>query len=305
MSEADSKGVFSGEEDRPSFEEEIREDQRVIILCIADRYFAMDRPEKGRLISSISKPTDFELLSRNDLGKVGLYRPTMVNRVLVYCRWLDIQLQEDESFGEGDNPEDELLSVSATELRKWGRKFTLEHGIQALDEPVSVPITSAEQTKDPHARTEVTELKDGEFALKFKGMSEAPTFDGKVESFNTFNRDLHAWLGLYHLEVLIGDDRQKVKRQYPRRNNWFHSALILMCPGDSNPARVTIEKLCNDDGDLIIDGQKAYHALLEQYGGPDTRELLVDRAREKIRRARLEPTGDLGTHLAVLCLHHP
>ena len=61
-----------------------------------------------------------------------------------------------------------------------------------------------------------------------------------------------------------------------------------------------IENLCNDDGDLIIDGQKAYHTLLEQYGGPDTRELLVDRAREKIHRVRLEPTGDLGTHLAVL-----
>ena len=96
MSEADAKGVFSGEEERPTFKEELWEEQRAIIVRIADRYFDMDGPEKGRLISSISKPTDFELLSRNDLVEMGLSRPTMIKRVLVYCRWLDSQLQEDE-----------------------------------------------------------------------------------------------------------------------------------------------------------------------------------------------------------------
>ena len=62
-------------------------------------------------------------------------------------------------------------------------------------------------------------------------------------------------------------------------------------------ARVTIKNLKNKDGEKVIDGNLAYKAILDHY---DTRAMLVEQAWDRIRRACLEPTGDLGTHLVVL-----
>ena len=55
---------------------------------------------------------------------------------------------------------------------------------------------------------------------------------------------------------------------------------------------------CSQPG--FQDGNKAYFALVERYCGANFRELLVEKARTKIRNASLEPTGDLGSHLAML-----